>query len=207
MSDNLTTLISKTQALLGDDGTLFSADLCTAAARMALKTYNEYIPLNKSALINAVTDQYVYELTATDPRAVLILDILLQDPDDLHTSLGFDQYNLDEKLYFRLRSTQETGETLICHYTAPHTINGLDNETETTIPAWLIPVLLTGIAAEALQIRARARTEKINLQKDVRAEYSASARELKAEYRESLRKLAANKRGPVGEPDTRAWTV
>lgn len=206
MTDSLTTLITKVQGHLGDDGTIFTTAMCTAAAREALKTYNQYLPVHAADLIDAVSDQYVYELSDTDSRATAILDVLLQGTvTEMDTSLSFDPYNEDERLFFRLRTPQPTGKTLIARFTIPQTINGLDSETETTIPAWQIPILVTGIAAEALRIRARARVETINLNKEVRDQYSASAREMKAEYIADLRQLASNKRGAVGEPDTRAW--
>jgi len=207
MTDSLTTLITKVQALLGDDGTIFTTAVCTAAAREALKVYNQHLPVHAGDLIDAVSEQYEYELTDTDSRAMSILDILLQgtNANEIDVPLIYDDYNEDERVFFRLRSPQATGKTLIARYTIPQTINGLDSETETTIPAWQIPTLVTGITAEALRIRARARVETINLNKDVRDQYSASAREMKTEYVTDLRQLASNKRSAVGEPDTHAW--
>jgi hypothetical protein len=207
MTDSLTTLIGKVQALLGDDGTIFDTTLCTAAAREALKSYNMYLPINAGTLIDAVTDQYEYELTDTDLKAMRILDILLQgeNANEQDISLTFDEYSEDERIFFRLRCPQTTGETLIARYTVPQTINGLDSETETTMPAWIMPTLVTGIAAEALRIRARARVETINLNKEVRDQYSKSAQEMKIEYLAELRSMATTKRAPVGEPDQRAW--
>lgn len=207
MTDSLTTLISKVQGLLGDDGTIFDTTVCTSSAREALKTYNQYLPVHAGDLIDAVSRQHEYDVTAADDRAISILDVLLQgtDNNELDVPLTFDPYDEDERLWFRLRSPQATGQTLIVRYTIPQTINGLDAEIETTIPAWLVPVLVTGIAAEALRIRSRARVETINLNKDVRAEYAESAREMKSEYIADLRKLSAGKRGAVGEPDVRAW--
>lgn len=207
MADSLTTLISKVQALLGDDGTIFTTAIITAGAREALSTYNQYLPVNAGTLIDAVTNQYEYEMSAEDDRAIEMLDVLLagSNQNELDIPLTFDPYNEDERVFFRLRSPQVTGSTLIARYTIPQTINGLDSETESTVPGWLVPTLVTGIAAESLRIRSRARVEKINLNKDVRAEYAKSAVEMKNEYLSDLIRLAAGKKFAVGEPDTRAW--
>ena len=207
MTDSLTTLISKTQALLGDDGTLFTTAIITAAAREALKIYNMHLPVNAGTLIDAVSEQYEYELTDSDPLAVSLYDVLKQsdNADEIDHSVTYDEYNEDERIWFRLRSPMDTGDTIIARYYIHQTINGLDSAAETTIPAFNIPVLVTGIAAESLRIRARSRVETINLNKEVRAEYSNSAREMKAEYIADLKAMARNKRGAVGEPDTRAW--
>jgi hypothetical protein len=205
MTDSLTTLISKTQALLGDDGTLFTSTTCTAAARSALKTYNQYLPVNAGTLIDGVTDQKEYELTDEDSRAIFILDILLQGDNEYDLSLTFYQYNQDERLFFRLNTPVTSSDILIARYNIPHTINGLDSETETTVPAWMVPALVTGIAAEAARVIARARVTTINLSKDQTDNFLQVAQELKREYLADLQSSANKKSMPVGEPDTRAW--
>lgn len=208
MSDSLTTLITKTQALLADDGTLFTTAILTAAARDALKIYNQYLPVNAGTLITGVNDQYEYELSDEDSRALHILDILEQgnNNNELDVSIGFDQYNEDERIFFRLRSPVTTSDTLIARYAIPHTINGLDSQVETTIPDWMIPALVTGMAAEGCRILARSRVTTINLSKDQTDNYRDVARELRTEYINDLRLAASKKRVAVGEPDTRAWS-
>jgi hypothetical protein len=207
MSDSLTTLITKAQGMFGDDGTIFTTAICTAAAREALKMFNQYLPVNAGTLITGVNDQYEYELSDEDSRAMDILDILQQgdNTNEIDISIGFDGYNEDERIFFRLRSPVTTSDILIVRYTIPHTINGLDSETESTIPAWQTPTLVTGIAAEAARIRARSRTETINLSKDQSDNYLKQAGEMKAEYRTDLATMARKKKSAVGEPDTRAW--
>lgn len=209
MPDTLTELIAKVQALLIDDGTNFATATCTAAIREALSTFNEYLPINAAELIDAVSDQLEYELSDYDSRATSITDVLLQDSNsqEVDVSLTFDQYTEDERLFFRLRYPQATGETIIARYAVPHTINGLDSETESTIPAPQTSLLVKGAAAEALRARAYARVETINLNKDVSDNY----RELSAIYGNEfilrLTSLAGKKRTPVSEPDTHHWSV
>lgn len=205
MSDNLTTIISKVQALLGDDGTIFTAATVTAAIRKALAKYNEHAPVHAADLIDAVSEQYEYELSDTNESAISIIDILIKgDTLEVDVSLTYDEYNEDERLFFRLREPQETGETLIARYTIAHTVSGLDSATESTLPAWQDETLVMGAAAEALQSRAYARVEKINLNKDVSQNYKELAAIYKADFLASLRSIS-RKRAPVGEPDKRAW--
>lgn len=207
MSDSLTTLISKVQALLGDDGTLFTTAICTAAAREALKIYNKFLPVHAGTLITGVNNQYEYELTAEDDRAMYILDILRagDNNNELDISLEFDGYSEDERIFFRLRRPVTTNDTLIARYAIPQTINGLDSETETTIPTWMIPALVTGIAAEACRVLARSKVTTINLSKDQTDNYRDVAREMRTEFFSDLTQNARHKSSAVGEPDQRAW--
>jgi len=81
MTDSLTTLISKVQAQLLDDGTRFTTATCTAALRAALKDYNFAAPVHAGTLITVVAEQKEYELSdeADAETAIEILDILEQD--------------------------------------------------------------------------------------------------------------------------------
>jgi hypothetical protein len=207
MTDSLTTLISKTQAALGDNGTIFTTAICTAAAREALKTFNIYLPVHAADLITGVNDQLEYELSDYDSRAIAIVDVLHQgdDGNEYDISLTFDAYVEDERIFFRLRSPLTTSETIIARYTIPQTINGLDSETESTMPAWQVPTLVIGIAAEACRILARARVASVNLSEKQTDHFRDVARELKTEYIADLTGMARKKKAPVGEPDSRAW--
>lgn len=207
MADSLTTLISKTQGALGDDGTIFTTAICTAAAREALKTFNAHLPVNAGTLIDGITNQLEYELSDEDDRAMYITDILRQDPNLLEKDkpVTFDQYSEDERIFFRLRKAVTSTDILIVRYAIPHTINGLDSETESTLPAWQDPTLIIGIAAEAARIRGRSRTETINLSKDQSDNYLQQAAEMKREFIADLIAMSRQKKAPVGEPDTRAW--
>ena len=70
MSDSLTTLTTKLQALLMDGGTLFTSTTCTAAIRQALSRINVRMPIHAGTLIDTVADQYEYELTTALAGAV-----------------------------------------------------------------------------------------------------------------------------------------
>lgn len=207
MSDSLTTLITRTEAGLGDDGTIFTTAICTAAIREALRQFNQVAPVHAADLITGVNDQYEYELTAVDSLAIAILDVLRQgdNADELDISITYDAYNEDERIFFRLRQPVTTSDTLIVRYTKNHTISGLDSATESTVPTEQDQIIVDGARAEAIMIRAVSRVETINLSKDQTDNYREIAGHFKAAFTAGLANIGRTKRAPVGEPDTRAW--
>src|SRR5512141_974589 len=76
MADTLTTLITKVQLQLVDDGTLFTTPTLTAALRQALADINQALPINAAITLPAVADQKEYELTDQDPTALQIIGVL-----------------------------------------------------------------------------------------------------------------------------------
>ncbi len=106
MTDTLTTLISKIQATLGDDGTIFTTAHATAALRLALDDWNERAPIFAAATVDVVAEQKEYEVTTQDAQAVDIIDVLLKGTDtqeDNHVSLAFDKYTEDAGYSFACR--------------------------------------------------------------------------------------------------------
>lgn len=206
MSDSLSTLTSKLQAFMGDDGTIFTSAICTAAIRVALKTFNLHAPVYAGTLVDGVTDQLEYELSDEDSRAIAVMDVLLKDDDgENDISIPFDAYDEDERVWWRLRAPVTSSDTLIVRYTIPHTVNGLDSEVESTLPAWQDPILVVGAAAEAIMVRARARVETINLSKDQSDNYRELSVQLRTEFMRDLAAISRVKRPAVGEPDAAAW--
>lgn len=205
MTDTLTTLITKVQVLLDDDGTIFTTALCTGAIRKALATVNQFMPVHAGELLDTVADQYEYELSDYDSAAMRITDVLLQGDDEQDVSLDYDGYDEDERVFFRLRQSQPAGEILIVRYVKPHTVNGLDSETSSTLPAWQDEYLVIGAAAEAVMIRARGRVESINLSQDQSDNYRELYQQLNLEFLALLRGVSRSKKIPVGVPDERAW--
>ena len=207
MSDSLTTLISKVQAIIGDDGTIFTTTTVTAAIRQALSEWNMRVPTFAAVTITGVNNQYEYELTDEDSGAVEIIDVLKQGTDaahDINTSLTFDQYIEDERIFFRLRAPVTTADTLIVRYTIDQTINGLDSSTESTISDHYNQAMIDGGAYFAIYVRAIARVESINLSQDQSDNYRKLAGYFGSAF--ALRMAQAAKRQPpVSEPDTRRW--
>jgi hypothetical protein len=207
MSDSLTTLISKVQVLLGDDGTIFTTATVTAAIRQALDEWNLRVPVNAATLVTGVNDQYEYELTDFDANAVEILDLLRQgdNNNEQDISITYDDYSEDERLFFRLRTPVTTSDTLIVRYRLRHTINGLDSQTESTLPAYLDQSIVNGAAYFSIMIRATSRIETINLSQDQSDNYREIAVAYASAFSLRMTTEARKKRAPVGEPDTRAW--
>lgn len=207
MSDNLTTLISKVQAILGDDGTIFSTATCTAAIRQALSEWNMRVPQILAVTITGIAGQYEYELSDEDSDALEILDILRQGPNqnELDTSLTFDAYIEDERVFFRLRQPVSATDTLIVRYTKDQTINGLDSQIESTLPARYNQAMIDGGAYFAIYVRAVARVESINLSKDQSDNYRDLAIYFGAAFGLRMAQATKSRRSPVGEPPDKTW--
>lgn len=209
MSDSLTTLIGKVQNILGDaSGTYFTTAICTAAIRQALSEWNLRAPRYLATTITGVNSQYEYELTDTATLSCEIIDILLRGTDtaqDLSTSLTFDQYIEDERLWFRLRYPVTTSDTLIARYTQYHTISGLDSAVESTLLAGDDQAMVDGGAFFAIMIRATARVETINLSQDQSDNYRELAGRFESMFAQRLAYATQHRKPAVSEPDTRAW--
>ena len=150
MADTLAQLVDKLQTLLMSNLTIFNDHVCESAIRQSLLALNQVIPLNAATTVDAVSSQYEYELD--DPAADLVVDVLRQGTDtylDENVSLNFDAYFEDDRPFFRLHSPLSTGTTLIVRYTKPHTISGLDGETDSTLTHAQEVVLIDGAAWRA----------------------------------------------------------
>ena len=205
MTDSLTTIISKVQASLGDNGTYFTSATITAACRLALKDFNSVCPVNAGTLVDVVADQKEYVLDGSDyANLIAVLDVLKDDADgDDHESLTYDDYFEDNVPVIRLRTAEDSG-SLIVRYTQPNTVNGLDSSVESTLPAWLDPVLLDGVCYYSLAVRAAARVEPFNLNAAVAKQYDDLQATYKLAFDLGLAQVGL-RRSPVGQPDTRAW--
>lgn len=208
MSDSLTTLTTKIQAMLGDPTVqIFSSATVTAALRQTLAEWNLRAPIHAAELITGVNEQYEYELSDHDANALDILDVLRQgdNADELDVSLDFDWYTEDERVYFRLRRPVTTSETLIVRYTKNHTINGLDSATESTIPARWNQAMIDGGAFFSILIRATSRIEDNNLDKQVMKNYQDIAAAYGAAFALQMATATRKRKAPVSEPDARSW--
>jgi hypothetical protein len=206
MSDTLTQLVTKLQALLLGDATTFTTATCTAAIRQALKDLNLNTPYHAAETQDAVSEQYEYELE--DGEALSVVDVLLQGTDtysDVNVSLDFDAYFEDDRPFIRLRAPQADGDMLIIRYTAPYTINGLDSETVSTLPALYDVVLLDGAAWQACLIRAAGRIETINMNAEVSANFALMSEHFKATFYAGLDALK-RRQFPRSEPVIEGWS-
>jgi hypothetical protein len=208
MSDSLATLTSKLQALLLDDGTLFSSGTCAAAIRQALTALNLRLPVHAGTTVEVVAGQCEYELTEALAGAtpIEIIDVLRADPSggEGDTSLDYDSYIEDERWFVRLHTPQASGD-LIVRFTQPHTISGLDGASESTLPSFYDPVLLDGAAAEACAMAAAGKVESNNLDPAAPGNYARMAAEFASAFESGLRALALKRFAQKGGPDRRTW--
>jgi hypothetical protein len=191
MSQTLTQLIANLQALLLGDSTTFTTATCTAAIRQAFLQLNMTIPAHAAETQEAVAEQYEYELE--DLTAMQVVDVLLEGTDtyqEYGTSLVFSAFFEDDRPSFRLRVPQASGRTLIILYTKPYTINGLDSETVSTMPAMFDSVLLNGAAWIACLIRAAGRIESINMNQNVPANFEKMAMHFRQAFELGMINLA-----------------
>ncbi len=183
--DTITSLITKVQAQLQDDGTLFSTATVTAAARQALNDLNRAAPLHLATTLTAVADQHVYELD--DAAATGITDVLLDGDNEYCTGLAYDAYVEDARWFFRLRTPQASGETLIVQYTRPHTVSGLDGSLDSTLPDDLNIALIDGACYYCCLSRAASGVESNNIEPQVTANWIRLADLFRTIFRNALR--------------------
>jgi hypothetical protein len=205
MSQTLAQLIANVQALFIDDGTNFTTALCTAAIRQSLKDFNEAAPRHAAEVFEAVSGQYEYELT--DTTCLNILDVLQQGTDTLaeqHIKLDYNPYFEDVRPFFRLHVTQSSGY-IICRYTIPHTVQDLDSEVESTLPAQYDPILIDGACYRCALARAAGRIEPINLNRDVQKLWMQIAKEYHDAFENGL--IIAGRHQAPDQPKEAGWPV
>ena len=205
MSDNLTALITRAQAQLLDDGTLFSTAALTAAFRSALTRFNESAPIWAASLVDVVDGQRVYELAAVDFSGLLdVVGVWENDADgDEDEPLAFDWYFEDNRPFVRLRDSLSSGSLLV-RFSLPHTVNGLASETTSTLTADQDQVLIDGACADAIKARFLARVEKVNVSSQVLEGYRSAAASYEQAFTLGLRRYARRPAG-VSQPSTARW--
>ncbi len=201
MADTLTQLISKVQAQLLDNATLFSTATLTTSIRQALFDINRICPSNHAELITAIANQKEYEIGESQ-TTLSIFDVLLDGDNEYAVSLDYDAYVEDGRWFFRLRTPQAAGETLIVHYSKPFTISGLDSATDSTLTDVLNVAAIHGACYFACLTRAAYTAEANNVNPDVSKRWSEQADIWKRVFFDELARANPT---PVGEPDHRTW--
>lgn len=207
MTKTLTQLVSNVQALLLDDGTRFTTATITAAVRSALKEFNQRAPVYAGTLVDVVSGQKEYVLNATDFDDLIDVFAVLKQGTDAHLEnnieLEHDTYFEDAAPVIRLREAQTSGY-LIVRYSIPYTVNGLDSEIESTLPAFYDNTLIDGACYWACVIRSTGRVEPINLNNGVTENLIETMKFYRKAFDFGLTQ-AARRRPPVSEPSTIAW--
>lgn len=205
MSDSLTTLITKVQAALGDTAaTYFTTDIVTAAVRAALSEINEHAPRSNAESFASVADVKEYDLSAVISNALAVQAVYLNDDDGQDDQpIQFDTYIAAEHVWFRVRSDY-TDENFICIYSAAHTVNGLDSETTSTLPAHHDPILIQGACYHALLILGVSRGLANNLERSATERYMKAAAPYRVTFDSGLARMSAAQ-AFTSEPNTFAW--
>ena len=199
MTASLTTLVSNIQASLGDDGTLFTLGICTAAVRLALQAFNERAPIYAGTLITIVDGDVEYALNENDfTNMIDILDVVYNDK-----SIPFQRYYFDNAPFIRLDDALTSGD-LDIRYTIPFTVSGLDAATASTLDTNQDKVLLAGACAFAIYIRAASRVESFNLDKAAMSNYEKLAGPFIKSFQNGLNHYARRSM-PQANRDQRTW--
>src|SRR5512140_2999522 len=199
MADTLAQLITKIQAQLLDNATLFSTATVTTAVRQALADLHRVAPLQSATVITTVANQLVYELSDYDAQAVTITAVLLEETNDADKPLPYDAYVEDARVFFRLKSSQPASENVIVQYTKPHTVSGLDSATDSTLTDALNSALVLGACAYCCLTRAAYTIELNNIEPDVTANWNKAAGAWRRQFDAAL-KLEEHKNTPAAEP-------
>ncbi len=190
---------------MGTSTTITTAT-CTAGIRQALLKMNLAVPLYAADLVDAESNHYDYELE--ELTALQVVDVLLQGDDaenEFNRSLAFDAYFEDDRPHFRLRTPQADGDTLIVRYTMPHSINGLDSATDSTLPAFYDVVLLDGAAWQICEVLAAGHIETINMAPEVSKNFQVLADQFKQSFQAGINNLK-HRPFTVSEPIKTGWS-
>jgi hypothetical protein len=205
MSSTLTVLITKLQAQLLDNATLFSTPTATVAFREALRKFNIAAPIHAATVIDVVASQKEYALN--DPTIGTLLDILgVWQQDAVHEEdklLTHDFYFENNAPFIRLRDALASGHMII-RYTTPHTIAGLDSSSDGILTADQEQVLIDGACVEAINVRLTSLVEGWNLSPDVIGQYQRASVSFAQAFENGLLRYKARRRA-VGAPDDTTW--
>jgi hypothetical protein len=170
----LTTLITEIQTLLADDGTLFTAELMTQAARQTLRAMNAVSQHRQTATFTLTAAGREIALDALPQTTVQVERVWLPcHADDAQPNWrNFEQWPAaaDEvaRIYISDGPLPAAGEIALLWYATPHTLSGLDGATETTLTnpstsSGLMAALVSGTAAVCIETRIRATSETFKI--------------------------------------------
>ncbi len=150
---------AETRIILGDTaGKRYSEAQLDTALRQALDRLNKCRPVKVT---------YKVRVAERETRDVILNWCPGYDADILTARnesgewLDAADYRTGGKTYLTIYGGRipEPGESLLLEVTGAHTISGLDNAGQTTVPDSLMLTVCTGAAGYAMRIRARSVTE------------------------------------------------
>lgn len=158
---NLSTLTERVAADLTDAANAtWSAEEIAGQIRRALHLYNEVAPRRLAGTLDTVAGQREYDLSSL-PDLVDVVDVHYpyDAADPPYPPRRVPWRLLDGvTLYLEVAQAPDgsAGEVMRIFYTAPHTIDGLDGATATTLPAAGEHLVVLGATAYCVEQRAQA---------------------------------------------------
>ena len=164
MAFTLATLRDEIEKDLKDSGNAsFSADEIDRAVALALRDFNRTSPAEVVGTISAVDDQYEYSLSTL--TGLLTITRVIYPYDDSDTDYPMIEVTPDvyaDVLTMPAHLSMDDAYKIRVFYTKPHTVNGLESETSTTIDDADRDLLALGAVAYAAKMYARYSVNRIN---------------------------------------------
>lgn len=211
MTATLTTLRDRVEATLQDASNLrwATADL-DEAIRQALEEFSRACPREVVATLTLAADGREIDLSSLSGRLQVTrvwFPYTAADPEYPPPWTPFEVWG--DTLYLDVDGEPATGDVARLWYTAPHTLDGLDGATATTLDAIAEGMIVGGAAGQAALQRAVELSETLNVDADVVERLSAYGRAHLDAFRAGLRARqrhdAARAAGVADAPRLDRW--
>lgn len=196
MTATLTSLRDRVEVILADaTNAIWVESALAEAIQRALDHYTKERPHHNIALIDITSAGYEVDLSSlTNILKVTEVwcDFTPTDPEDPPNQRSFE-YWADAKI-LRVKSYKpQLGDVMRVFYTKPHTLNGLNAETVTTIPPDDESTIALGAAAYAATSRAVDLTEQVTLDRTTAAQIRAWGLAAMQQFTSSVKRVATRK--------------
>ena len=179
------------ESMLQDASNLkWSTDDLDEAIRQALEQYTLYDPVHAITTVELSSDGREIDISAV--TNLLRVEKVWWDYDSATPGYPPNWRKFDvwpgSILYIDDDAQPASGDTLRIWYTKPHTLNGLDSATVTTIPLEDIGFLIGGAASYAAKTRAIELSESLNLDSHVVTRLNKYADDMESDFKRNVRR-------------------
>lgn len=179
--------------ILGDaSGRRYSESMMDMGLREALTHYRSYYP-KKETISQKILDN--------EGGGMLVLPGFLDPEIEILTVrsengdwINFSEYRNDRNVYLQLPFSADVpavGSMLWLELSCPHTIKGLDDRKQTTVPDGHALTVCKGAAGFAMRMRARSVTEVFGKRPEDREALAAQAEVLISDFERELNRIQA----------------
>jgi hypothetical protein len=176
MTATLSTLRDRVEDILADaTNAIWTTGALDEAIRRALEHYTKECPYHRIGTVSISADGYEVDLSSLSGIVgvtAIWCDYTASDPEDPPNERDFE-YWPDSKIVWVLDYEPQAGDVMRVFYSTPHTLNGLDSETVTTLPADDEGLIALGAAAYAATTRSVDLTEQVTLDRTTAAQIRA----------------------------------